>query len=347
MAIVTGAGFLALAGVGVTYVVNADPQRATLTQAAPRTTSSASSSAGPSGAVSPASPGYAVTLTARPSLRPPGPTQARPVPRTPKPTPRPQPPPTLDFRLTTFNMLGASHTSRGGSRPGYASGTVRAARAAALLGRHRSDVVGFQELQGPQLAVLQRRTGLDFYPGFSLGHLGAENSIGWRRDQWVAVEKHTVTIPYFNGGGRQMPFVRLKNLQTGIEAWFINVHNPAETSRFHHQQRFRNRATGIESALVNRLIRTTGLPVFLTGDMNELGPYFCRLTGSAPMVAARGGSNAGRCLPGRPRAVDWIFGSQGVDFTSYDEDRSHLVDITTDHPVITAGVHLVGKPTAN
>ena len=60
------------------------------------------------------------------------------------------------------------------------------------------------------------------------------------------------------------------------------------------------------------------------------------------MIAARGGTNNGRCLAGRPRAVDWIFGSQGVEFTGYFEDRSRLVDLTTDHPVLVARVHLVG-----
>jgi hypothetical protein len=346
MALVSGAAFCALAGVGVTYVVTAEPSEpATLTQAPPSPTSAPDPSLSPS--VSPATPGYAVTLTARPQVRvPPRPS---PEPRKPTPTPTPQAPqapPELDFRLTTFNVLGASHTRRGGSRPGFASGRARAGGVAALLARHGTDVAGFQELQGPQLAVLQARTGMDFFPGFSMGHLGTENSIGWRRDSWTAVEKRTVAIPYFNGGVRQMPYVRLKNLDTGIEAWFANVHNPAETAQFHHQQRFRVRATHIEAQLARRLVDTTGLPVFLTGDMNELAPYFCRLTAAAPMVAARGGSNnTGACLAGRPRAVDWIFGSQGVDFTSYDEDRSHLVDVTTDHPVVTAGVHLVGKPT--
>jgi hypothetical protein len=341
MALVSGAGFCALVGVGVTYVVQAEPSGTTLTQAPPSPRATPSASPTPS----PATPGYAVTLTARPRVTVPPKPSPRPVPKKkPKPTPTPQPPPELDFRLTTFNMLGASHTVRGGTRPGYASGRARAGGAAALLAKHGTDVAGFQELQAPQLAALQARTGMDFFPGFSMGHLGTENSIGWRRDAWTAVEKRTVAIPYFNGGVRQMPFVRLRNLGTGIEAWFANFHNPAETSRFHHQQRFRVRATQIEAQLARRLVDTTHLPVFITGDMNERAPYFCRLTAAAPMIAARGGTHTGACLAGGPRAVDWIFGSQGVDFTSYDEDRSRLVDVTTDHPVVTAGVHLVGKP---
>jgi hypothetical protein len=183
---------------------------------------------------------------------------------------------------------------------------------------------------------------MDFYPGFSLGRLGTDNSIGWRRDSWEAVERHTLRIPYFDGGLRDMPYVRLRHRATGIEAWFANFHNPAETAQFHQQQRFREAATRMQIDLANRLIGSTGLPVFITGDMNERAPYFCRLTARAPMVAARGGTNSGRCLAGRPRAVDWIFGSRGVEFTGYLEDRSRLVDITTDHPVLVARVHLVG-----
>ena len=54
------------------------------------------------------------------------------------------------------------------------------------------------------------------------------------------------------------------------------------------------------------------------------------------MVAARGGSNgpAGATRQ-NPRAVDWVFGSAGVRFSSYDEDRGPLVDRTTDHPVVS------------
>ena len=248
-------------------------------------------------------------------------------------------PATLDFRISSFNMLGASHTSATGKRPEMASGRVRALLAARLIRRHGAEVVGFQELQRSQLTALERATAMDFYPG-STGD--SENSIGWDRATWVAVERHTVAIPYFDGGLRQMPFVRLRNRATGIEAWFANFHNPAETARYHRQRRYRVEASRIESALANRLITTTRLPVFITGDMNERGAYFCRLTGTAPMIAARGGTNNGHCRPDDPRTIDWIFGSQGVEFTGYVEDHGPLVRRATDHPVVTASVHLVG-----
>ncbi|HYO40609.1 MAG TPA: endonuclease/exonuclease/phosphatase family protein [Nocardioidaceae bacterium] len=260
----------------------------------------------------------------------------------PRPTPLP-PAPSVDFVLSSFNVLGASHTTADGNKPQMASGRVRAVRAARLIRRYDAEVIGFQELQGSQLATLQRSTDLDFYPGFSMRSQDSENSLGWRRSRWVAVERHVVRIPYFNGGLRAMPYVRLRHRSTGVEAWFANFHNPADTARFPRQERFRLRATRIQIDLTNRLITRTGLPVFVTGDMNERSSYFCRFTAATPMVAARGGSNNGRCQAGRPRSVDWIFGSQGVAFTGYYEDRSRLVDVTTDHPLIVARVHVTGK----
>jgi hypothetical protein len=213
--------------------------------------------------------------------------------------------------------------------------------AAQIVRQHGSSVVGFQELEPDQLAVLRRSTNLEFWPGNAVRG-GSANSLGWRRDQWVAVERHVIAIPYFKGHRRPMPYVKLRNLQTGLEAWFANFHNPASISRLPNQQRYRTAATTIEIALANRLIRYGGgVPVFFTGDMNEKEEYFCRMTAGAPMVAARGGNHVGGCHPVRG-AIDWIFGSQGVTFSGYREDSSPLVHRTTDHRVIVATAHIVG-----
>lgn len=363
MALLTGVCFLALVAVGVGYVVSTDPHHTG--RAAPTAHHAASTARGSSSPVAPSATSAGQPLpSGRPRHRPrhrhgrppgisatgpalPRPTLKLPVKRLP-PTapaqPTPLPPPALDFTLSSFNVLGASHTTGSGEQPGRASGQVRGVRAAALVRRDGSDVVGFQELQSSQLAALERHTNLDFYPGFSLRRQDSENSIGWRRDRWVAVERHTVRIPYFDGGARAMPFVRLRSLSTGLEVWFANFHNPADTAQYRHQQRFRSRATDIEIALTNQLVTTTGLPVFVTGDMNERASYFCRFTARTPMVAARGGSNSGRCLAAHPRTIDWIFGSRGVRFTGYYEDRSRLAHATTDHPVVVARVHIGGRP---
>ena len=346
----TGVAFLAAAGLGL--ALRAQTGEASFTKfTSPQGTAPAPTAQMPTRAVV----GPTVTLTARPTPAPPSASRslqsvqqvpqftAQPtISQPPNPAATPDAPPTLDFELSSFNVLGSSHTASSGKRPGMAPGPVRARWAADLIRRHGADVVGFQELQANQLATLQQQTGLDFFPGSSMRRADTENSIGWRRDMWVALETHTVDIPYFNGNRRAMPYVKLRNLSTGIDAWFANFHNPADTSRFHQQKAYRSRATEIEIALVNRLLREGDAPVFVTGDMNERDSYFCQLTGEAPMVAARGGTNYGQCRPDNPRAVDWIFGSQGVLFTGYVEDRSRLVGRTTDHPMLVARVHLVG-----
>jgi endonuclease/exonuclease/phosphatase family metal-dependent hydrolase len=250
---------------------------------------------------------------------------------------------TADFGLSSFNVLGASHT-RHGAR-GRASGIVRIHRAARLLARHDVDVVGFQELQQEQARELLRVTGGRYalYPGPGRGR-DSENSVGWRTSEWQLVRPTTISVPYFNGHHRAMPVVLLRNRATGVEAWFASFHNPADTSRYHHQQHWRDLATGAEVEMANRIVGG-GAPLFVTGDMNERATYFCRFTGRTRMHAARPGSTngAGGCQAGRPRAVDWIFGSPGAVFSGYDEDRSHLVDITTDHPVISTRVRLTSN----
>ena len=60
--------------------------------------------------------------------------------------------------------------------------------------------------------------------------IDGENSVAWDRSVWEAVEKRTFTIPYFHGNRRAMPLVKLRNRETGMTAWFANVHNPASTA---------------------------------------------------------------------------------------------------------------------
>jgi hypothetical protein len=250
-----------------------------------------------------------------------------------RPTPRP-----VTFTISSFNVLGASHTEA--SRR-WASGDTRIVRVTRLLDRHKVDVAGFQEMQASQatkfLSLTQGRWGL--YPGLRLRRIDSENSIGWRTDKFQLVQATTVNIPYFNGHPRPMPLVLLRERATGMMAYVSNYHNPADTSRYRHQAKWRSEATRIEIALQNQLYKR-GIPRFVTGDMNERAPFYCRFVKETPARAARPESyyRGGVCHAGKPRAVDWIFGSRRVTFSRYDEDRSHLVDITTDHPVITTAV---------
>jgi hypothetical protein len=252
---------------------------------------------------------------------------------------RPKPialPPVASFTMATFNLLGSSHSKAGGSSAHFAPGTQRMNGALQILAQHKISVVGFQEFQPDQRNAFRARAkGWEMYPGLSMGRRAGENSVAWRSDTWEMVRPGLIPIPYFHGRIRPMPYVLLRNKQTGVQAYFSTFHNPANV--YGPAQRFRAEATTREIKLFNQL-ETTAIPQFVTGDMNDRSVYFCRVTGSTPLVAAAGGSNNGGCAPPKPTQIDWIFGSPGVAFQNYVIDRSPLVRRTTDHPVVVTGV---------
>ncbi len=252
---------------------------------------------------------------------------------------RPDPlalPPVADFTMASFNLLGSTHTKKGGHSPRLASGPQRMRGAMQLLGKHQITVVGFQEFQPDQRNTFRRiAQGWQMYPGLSMGRRAGENSVAWRSDTWELVKPGLIPIPYFNGRIRPMPYVLLRHKETGVQAYFSTFHNPANIGG--NMQRHRNEATRRQIRLFNQLERS-GTPQFVTGDMNERKEYFCKVTGATPLTAAAGGSNNGGCRPPRPTQIDWIFGSPGAEWTRYVVDRSPLVRRTTDHPLVVASV---------
>jgi endonuclease/exonuclease/phosphatase family metal-dependent hydrolase len=246
------------------------------------------------------------------------------------------------FRVASFNLLGFKHTAPGGDRKGFADGRTRMGYAVNFLNYWRVDVVGFQEFQTEQRDKFMSLTGStwDNFPGDSMSRIDMHNSIAWRTAEWQPIEKHTVKIPYFDGEPVNMPYVLLKNVATGRLVWFANFHNPA--SVYGPAQKWRNEAMQREVKLANTL-NATGIPVILTGDMNENTEYFCGMTTGAPMKAAAGGSfGTSTCsdYPPRPMGIDWIFGSNYLTFSHYHRREGKLVQKTTDHPVVFADVTL-------
>lgn len=250
-----------------------------------------------------------------------------------------------EFTLSSFNVLGSTHTVRG-RRAKMGSGEERIRLAARALDKHSVDVVGFQEFQIDQWAEFVRVAGdrYSVYPG-GVNRKTVQNSIGWRTSDWELVNGYTVQIPYFKGELWQMPVVLLRNRSTGVTAYFANFHNPATNKRHRNNEPHRASAMARQVALAKSIVYETGLPTFFTGDMNEREVYFCGLTGQAPMKAANGGRfKNGTCTPPSPMPVDWIFGARGrAKMHNWVRDKSPLIKRITDHFMIRTDVKI--KPT--
>ncbi len=255
-------------------------------------------------------------------------------------------PASTDFVVSSFNLLGASHTGPRGERKGWAVGAQRMVWAADLLDQHRVSVVGFQEMQLPQYRKFQQVDGTTWgmFPGKSFGTAAMANNVAWRKADWALVESRTIVVPYFHGNPIRKPLVLLQNLHTGQQAWFLNTHNPANKKGA--AQKWRNKAVAIEADTVNALHEETpDVPVFFTGDMNDRAKFFCPITAATTLKSANGGSNdGGTCTVPRPTQIDWIMGSPQVSFSGYTALKDALVRKTTDHPMVYATASLPPVP---
>lgn len=241
------------------------------------------------------------------------------------------------FRIATFNVLGASHTRPGGKAAARPSGAERMKGVVGLLAAYAVDVVGFQEFEPEQSHAFDALAGAawDSFPGTSGGG-DVRRTIAWRTDTWELVATRTMALPYFNGGIVHSPWVRLRNIASGQEIWFGNVHNPADTPQFTGQERFRDEALRREIEWVNTLHRD-GTPVILMGDMNEREEFWCTIAANAPVVSADGSSYSDLgCSLAPNLGIDWIVGTAGFTFSGFTRDRSELAQWASDHPMVTA-----------
>ncbi|GGD27979.1 endonuclease/exonuclease/phosphatase family protein [Nocardioides daphniae] len=250
------------------------------------------------------------------------------------------------FRVASYNVLGASHTSGKGARKGYAGYAARTPGQVGLIEAHRASVVGLQEFQHPQARQFAglRGSAYGVYPGLQLGEALSQNSIAWRTDTWSVVETHTIGIPYFGGRPVQMPYVLLRHLGSGRTVWFGNFHNPANIGGNHAG--WRAAATRIEADLANRL-GADGTPVVMTGDFNDRAEFACPFSARSGMHSPDGAATVnGVCRTPRGMSVDWIFGSGSLQWSDYVQDWSSRDRRLSDHPIIagTATVPSIHDP---
>jgi hypothetical protein len=83
-------------------------------------------------------------------------------------------------------------------------------------------------------------------------------------------------------------------------------------------------------------LKSEGLPIFLTGDMNDREVFFCRVLPPTGMVASVGGSTSGGCRPPPRMPVDWVVATPQVSFSNYRLDESPVNRRISDHFFISA-----------
>lgn len=241
------------------------------------------------------------------------------------------------FTVASFNVLGHSHTEPGGHSPQRPSGPARMQWTMDLLRSNGVDIVGIQEFQRPQMDAFVRLSGGEFavFPSPGSPQQNKQNAVAWRTSEFSLVEGRAVMMPYFKGNLVPMPLVRLRHNETGLEVYVMSVHNPASIPQLGDQSRWRAAATNQQIGLTNDLL-AEGIPFFMTGDMNERERYFCAYTAGGRMHAAAGGSRGGPCSPppaDRAR-IDWVFGSNDVEFSDYRLLTTDLVRRASDHPLV-------------
>ncbi|GAB7004190.1 hypothetical protein JCM18899A_16620 [Nocardioides sp. AN3] len=253
-----------------------------------------------------------------------------------------QPPGPTRVRVSTFNLLGYGHTMPGGDRSGWLDGVTRQKMADQLIRANGLEVIGFQEMEQPQLDQFNADLGsaYDLFPGNTYKGPATVNvrgnSIAWRRDRWTALQRSYYDAPYFNGTNVPRPVVLLQNRVTGQQVLVTNTHNPANTKG--DAQTWRDQSVDIQARTLNGLHAAhPGVPIIFTGDMNDTRRFYCRITGRTPLRAANGGIRTARSctLPPAPQ-IDWIISTTDVAWSGYQQLRTPYVKKTTDHPLVWA-----------
>lgn len=238
----------------------------------------------------------------------------------------------VSFTIGTLNVLGSQHTGpHGDDHHGWPSASWRTPQEAAYIKRHGVDVVGLQEAQPDQLNGLMRLTGFKAYPGYAFGSQNTDNSILYDPDKFEFVSGTSFKIVFMHGP-RPQTVLKLRDKQTGREMYFINMHTSAGHDPGHTATRHAGMATAV--GYINSL-KKEGLPIFVTGDMNDRAPFKSRVLGPADLTAPIFGPWHQRIYGPGWLAVDWIAGSPSVEWSDYWVDILQKRKIS-DHYFITA-----------
>lgn len=184
-----------------------------------------------------------------------------------------------DLRIGSFNVRGSSHTA--GDLPGE-PGSVRIKGSADFIAEQDFDVVGLQELQIDQRAGLLDRLGASYsiWPDkVDNIHHRNENSILWKdakklggSEGYELVDSGIITgkYQYFYSNPLDVPWVKLKDVNTGQIFVVENTHDPANRGDDANDAACFSRIRNARQHVIDaQQWASQGLPVFITGDYNS------------------------------------------------------------------------------
>ncbi len=228
------------------------------------------------------------------------------------------------FTLASFNVLGDSHTVKGGNAPKkYGDSGKRIKGAIETLRKHDVEVAGLQEFQKSQRADF-KKLAPEYDIATAAGDAKGDNAVIWRKDRFKMIEKRSVTVKYFKGKAKPMPVVLLEDLKTGKRAWVISVHNPVAKEN----AKYRRYDEKVEADYVAKLRAETGLPVYLVGDFNDHEEAKEPLTTTGGLTSFHDGSFK--------LGIDQLFATPGVTFSNSLTDSSTRKAKISDHPIVVS-----------
>ncbi|KRF30263.1 hypothetical protein [Nocardioides sp. Soil805] len=226
-------------------------------------------------------------------------------------------------RITTFNIL-SSAMARGG--------IDRAGRAARWVQKEEATVAAFQEVAKDQLRHMQKALpGYNFFPRRTLGTRGSAIQIAFKTSEVKVMETGHVMRPFL-GWQRPIPYMRLRDRDTGRGFWVMAIHNAPGT---HETER--DVSTRKEIAKIKQMLGKDR-PVFVIGDVNERSEFCSQVARATPLVSMNGGTAKRPCPVPRFGGPDWMLGT-GAEFSGFEKVYNGI----SDHPALTARAWVPSK----
>jgi hypothetical protein len=211
-------------------------------------------------------------------------------------------------------------------------GVDRASRAARWVQDQDATVSAFQEVAKDQLRQMQKTLpGYHFFPRRTLGTRGSAIQIAWKTSEVKIMETGHVMRPFL-GWQRPIPYVRLRDRETGRGFWVVAIHNAPGG---HESER--DVSTAKEIAQVKKLLGKDR-PVFVVGDVNERSEFCSKVARATPLVSMNGGTAKKPCPVPRFGGPDWMLGA-GAEFSGF----AKVYNGISDHPALTAKAWVPSK----